>query len=559
MITAEQFARCAADPATFRAELIVDVDGAARRFGDVMDPWQRDDFAALDPALQRCNGRKPAEAEAEGEPVKMRAYLERGRGHSKTTDLAVTGCWALAFANRPLKGFAFAADQDQADLLRQAMETLIRLNPWLGAILEVQRDAVINKAEGHPGDGSRLEIWTSDVASSYGILPDLIIADELCHWQGDGSLWHSIISSAAKRSNCLLVVISNAGFADSWQWTVREAARTDPAWIFSRLDGPQASWLTEARLAEQRRMLPPVAYLRLWENQWSSGGGDALTPADIAAAFSHCLGPMDRSQVIDIRTVTKQWLFVAGLDLGLTRDSSAVVVLAVPAGGGSGQIRLAQHRRWAPVPGKKVDLMEVERAILEFDREFGGLENVAFDPWQAELMAQRLEADSGRRRRNQQRRFNSQPWMREVPPTAANLRAQATLIIESFQDRRLTLYPCEPLRCDLLKLRVEERSYGIRLTSPRDGDGHGDLFSAFSLALLVAHEFAGKKPVVAGAVGAGDGRTPFERAWDRFERRAEAEERERERLAAGHAFHNEEGYIEIMKAAGGRSRLRRLR
>ncbi len=54
------------------------------------------------------------------------------------------------------------------------------------------------------------------------------------------------------------------------------------------------------------------------------------------------------------------------------------------------------------------------------------------------------------------------------------------------------------MRRDLLKLRCEEKSYGIRLTSPRDGEGHGDTFSAFSLALLVGHELAGRKPTIAG-------------------------------------------------------------
>ena len=39
--------------------------------------------------------------------------------------------------------------------------------------------------------------------------------------------------------------------------------------------------MSPARLAEQRRMLPPAAYLRLWENVWSSGLGDALSPEDI--------------------------------------------------------------------------------------------------------------------------------------------------------------------------------------------------------------------------------------------------------------------------------------
>ena len=80
------------------------------------------------------------------------------------------------------------------------------------------------------------------------------------------------------------------------------------------------------------------------------------------------------------------------------------------------------------------------------------------------------------------------------------LEAQATLIIESFTDCRLQLYNFGPLRSDLNKLRAEEKSYGIRLTSPKDGDGHGDTFSAFGLALLVAHEVAGKRPIVAGAV-----------------------------------------------------------
>lgn len=256
MIPQTLYAKYAADPAAFRADLIVDVDGVARRFADVMDPWQRDDFAALDGALKRCAGQS-------AKPALMRANRERGRGHSKTTDLAIICAWALVFAKRPLKGYAYAADKDQARLLRDALLTLVRLNPWLGSILTVESQRVVNTAKGHPGEGGTLSIEASDVGSSYGILPDLIIADELTHWTGDGVLWHSLISSAAMRSNCLLVVISNAGFADTWQWSVREMARTDPAWHFSRLDGPKASWLTAERLEEQRRMLPAVAYARL--------------------------------------------------------------------------------------------------------------------------------------------------------------------------------------------------------------------------------------------------------------------------------------------------------
>ena len=516
MISQKQFAKYAQDPAAFRADLTVDVDGTARRFGDVQDDWQTADFAALDPALKRCNGRST-------EPARMRAYLERPRGHSKTTDLAVTCCWALAFATRPLRGYCYAADKDQARLLKDAVHTVVRLNPWLGEILSVESHRIVNKAAKHPGEGGTLTIEASDVGSSYGILPDLIIADEVTHWQGDGGLWHSLISSAAKRSNCLLVCISNAGFADSWQWSVREAARTDESWIFSRLDGPQASWMTPDRLAEQRCMLPAVAYARLWENVWSSGGGDALTPADIEAAFRNDLLPMTGREA--------GYLFVAGVDLGLTRDCSAVVVLGVPADGQPGRIRLANTKLWRPTLGKKVSLSDVECHILEMDEKYR-LEFVAFDPWQAEMLSQRLEADTRHRRRNQQRVHHSQPWMREIPPTAQNLREQATLVIESFTDRRFAFYAQDNLRRDLLKLRVEERSYGYRLTSPRDETGHGDTFSAFALALLVGHEVAGKKPITVGALGFNDNLSPYQRALQRFQQRADEFVREQQEYAA---------------------------
>jgi hypothetical protein len=54
-----------------------------------------------------------------------------------------------------------------------------------------------------------------------------------------------------------------------------------------------------------------------------------------------------------------------------------------------------------------------------------------------------------------------------------------------------------------LKLRVEERpGGGFRLTSPHDSSGHGDSFSAFALSLLLANEYAVKRPIVAGVIGA---------------------------------------------------------
>ncbi len=472
MTAKNRFREYAADPCKFRNDLLVDVDGQVKQFGAVQDEWQKADFASMDAALLNCTGQRVC-ADA-----RMRAFLERPRGHSKTTDLGVTCCYAMAFATRSLRGYAYAADRDQSSLLKDAIHRLLRLNPWLGDILEVQRDCVVNKARSHPGEGSVLAIATSDVGSSYGILPDFIIADELCHWQeGSGeALWHSLISSAAKRSNCFFAVITNAGFVDTWQWKTREAIRGDEAWYFSRLNGPQASWMTPTRLAEQRRLLPPVAFARLWENQWSSGGGDALSEADIKAAFKEKLFPMNGNEA--------DYSFIAGVDLGLTRDCSAIVVLGVQ-NSGHRRIRLARTKLWRPAAGRKIELSEVELTLRDMHKQFN-FESIAYDPWQAEHLSQRL-------------RHDSLPML-ELTQSGKNLQAIAARLIEAFTDRRLDLFDEANLKRDLLKLRVEERSYGYRLVSPRDEYGHGDLASAFGMALLTAHELAGQVQLIASVI-----------------------------------------------------------
>jgi hypothetical protein len=238
------------DPAAFRNALLIDADAGPVAFGKALDPWQREDFAAIDPALRRVVGQDVVEA-------KSRAYLERPRGHSKTTDIAVAVCWLLFASRRKLNGVACAADKDQAALIRDACDTLVRQNPWLAQIIEVQGTKIVNRHT-----GSTLTILSSDAASSYGVLIDFAIVDELTHWLRD-DLWNSIFSAAAKRRYCLLLVISNAGFRESWQWELREAIRTDPAWVFRRLDGPVASWITPERLAEQRRLLPAKVFAPL--------------------------------------------------------------------------------------------------------------------------------------------------------------------------------------------------------------------------------------------------------------------------------------------------------
>ena len=218
------------DPSEFRKALIIDADGNVRKFGDCLDEWQRVDFSALDSGWKRAAGQHASEGPS-------RAYLERPRGASKTTDLAVMATWILFASRRTVVGIAAAADKDQAKLLRDAIAKLVRMNQWLQGILDVQAYAVINKHT-----ESKLEILSSDAASAYGLTPDFAIIDELTHWR-DNELWISLFSSIAKCSDAMLVVISNAGYgSDSWQWRVKESARLSNSW-YSRLEKP-ASWIS---------------------------------------------------------------------------------------------------------------------------------------------------------------------------------------------------------------------------------------------------------------------------------------------------------------------------
>jgi hypothetical protein len=494
------------NPAAFRAALLIDTDAGPRPLGECMagNDWQDADFKALDSGWQR------AVIGSKHQATHQRGWFERGRGHSKSLDLGIMAAWALFASRRRLSGIGAAGDQDQARLLRDAIGRLLYANPWLGTLLECQAYRVVNKRT-----ESTLEIIASDAATSYGLTPDFIIADELTHWQ-KRDLWDSLLSSAAKRSTCMLVVITNAGLMDDWQWKTREAVRTDSGWYFSRLDGPVASWITADRLQEQERLLPGIAYRRLWLNEWTTGGGDALTAEDIAAAFNSALRPLTEGE--------PGWDYVGGLDLGVSRDASAVCVLGVRRDHSAhGSIRLARTQVWRPARGSKVDLQAVEDAVGEMHVRFN-LQACNFDPWQAQHMASRLQSSGISVNRDQLARVGRR-WVQsarvpmvEVPQSGQHLQRMATVLIEAFNDRRVQLFEEADLRRDLTRLRIEERSYGFRLVAPRDEFGHGDLGTAFGLAMLAASELAARRKIVAGVVS---DTKPGESSWQRAMRQHE--------------------------------------
>jgi hypothetical protein len=440
----------ASDPRIFRDRLIIDAGGAPRSLGASMDPWQKADFEALDGGWLRCMGH-----EVEG--GFSRAWLERCRGSSKTSDLAASIVFALWFAPRAVRGVACAADRDQAGLLTNAIKKLIDLNPWLGAALEVGQWKATNKKT-----GSELSILASDVASSYGLLLDFCLADELTIWPpGSGEdFFGSMLSAIAKRPHALLVVIGNAGFQESWQAKLRAKVQQDEKWYFHAVDKP-ASWIRPEHLDEQRRLLPGPVFSRLWENEWSGGAGDALQETDIAASVREA-GPLERPE--------EGWCYFGGLDLSISRHNSAAVIVGRSR---EGFVKLAAVRLWTPGKTSQIDLGLVRDTALALSSQFGGV-LWGYDQWQAALLAQDLaKADI---------------FMVPVAFSGRPSQEMASELIELFASRRIRLFDEPRLLADLRRLRIVETAGGWKLHAPASSAGHADLAFALAMAVYTARQ-----------------------------------------------------------------------
>jgi phage terminase large subunit-like protein len=259
-------------------------------------------------------------------------------------------------------------------------------------------------------------------------------------------------------------VCTNPGFENTWQATWRQLAIDSSRLSFHTLAEP-SPWLSPEEIEEAQRRNSRARFHRLFWGQWISSSGDALDVDDIQAAV--VANPSE-----NFFKVERDEVAIAGLDLGNKHDHSALVVLV-----GSYktlQLRLAYARSWKPDASTgKVDFIGVESETLRVKQQFG-IRTVAYDPFQAALLAQRLEAQRVR--------------MHEMTFSGANLTKMASTLLEVFRSRRLQLFDHKPLIVDLGRLSIEEKSYGFRLSATRTKDGHADLATALAIALPVAIE-----------------------------------------------------------------------
>lgn len=443
----------------FASGLQMPTSTGTREFSECMAPFQREFFAAVAPSLIAVReGRKPQ---------CRRFWVERTKGASKDSDLAICLLWLLAFPKRPITVQVGAGDRGQAAIIRKRMEEILFCNEWLQSRVEIRMNRVVS----FPGHLVEVEIMASDAKTAHGGAPNVTVLNELTHVQR-WEFMQTMMSNASKVPWGLTLIVTNAGTkgtkAEVWR---KNAIKNKDKWRCLFWDKP-APWIDQNDVEDEKQRMPSLSeFNRLWFGRWSSGKGDALSEEDITRCLSVHSGPMEKPE--------PGWICVAGLDLGVSHDHSGLVVLGTnPA---EQRIRILTFRSWKPDivadgGSKEVDLVAVEQACFDVFRRYGivwfGYDPAAGGSYMAQILRRK------------------QVPMREMTfSSQTNLSLMATSLVQAMKDRKLDGYDDAEgtLRRDLgkfsIKSRVAGREWGYKLDAVSDETGHADVGTALVICL----------------------------------------------------------------------------
>lgn len=433
----------------------VATEGGSRCFENVMATFQRDVFTQMKPSIRQLRDGLM--------PFWRRWWIERTKKASKDADLALMVIWLVAFATRPFYGQIGAANKEQASIVKKRIEHLLFWNKWLNEYMEVVQWKIKSRAKMEDGRTPLCEfdIMSSDIAGAHGGTPDLLIVNELSHvtkWE----FAENLMDNADGVPQGMIVIATNAGFKGTKAEVWRNNAIKSPMWAVHVLDRP-APWHDKKTVEDARARTTLSRWKRLWQGVWVSGKGDALSEEAIERLF-RMLGPKEGPEE-GIR-------YIAGLDLGITHDHSALVILGVNILQRS--VFTALWKKWVPrnTTGK-VALPEVMAEVKRLAKLFR-VECVWYDPTEARLMAQLL----GEQVKMEEMSF-SKP---------GNLNLMAECLIQASESASLVCYDDEEgtLRRDFGKFDIVEKPYGYKLEAVRDEFGHADVGTALVIALPAA-------------------------------------------------------------------------
>jgi phage terminase large subunit-like protein len=302
---------------------------------------------------------------------------------------------------------------------------------------------------------------SSDWGSMAGVNPGMVVWDELWAFntEEDERLWQELAPSPARRDS-VTVVVTYAGFENESTllhdlylkgvgkeehlkgkgakfWADLPVYTNGPMFVYWD-HTPRMSWHSKKWLQDERMRTSPAAWLRQYENRWTSPISAFIAPEQYDACENPGLAPLTPHPERELRV---------GVDLGWKHDNAAVV--AVWRDPATGHPRLARYQIWRPPDGGILNIEQtVEAFILELHRGYR-IRGVWYDPAQMVRSAQTL-ADKGIK-------------MIELPQTEANMTAATSALYWAFVRQTLELYPAPDLREHVLTAVTAESARGVRL------------------------------------------------------------------------------------------------
>ena len=363
------------DPAAFRAALLIDTDAGPRPLGECMDPGRTGTSPPSTPVGSVPWSAPPSRpsisvvgwSEAVGR-ARRATWPSWRRGHCSP---AVSTPVGHRGSRRPGPSPPVARRHGQAGLL----QPVARLASWRS-----RTTASSTPARRAPWRSSR-----RDAPTSYGLTPDFVIADEVVHWQ-KRDLWDSLISSSAKRSTCMFVIITNAGLqrrlgmAGTRGGAATIHRGTSPAWTARR-----HRWISPNALPEQERLLPRHRLPSVVAERVDHGRGRCPEQGGHRRGVRSATC-VPRPKPSPAMSTSAGWTWASAATPRPSPSSASIAGRTTTAASG-----WRPREYGCPARARRSTSKKSRTALIDFNARFN-LKSLSFDPWQATHMAQRLGA-----------------------------------------------------------------------------------------------------------------------------------------------------------------------
>jgi len=327
--------------------------------------------------------------------------------------------------------------------------------------------------------GSTITAIASDYAGAAGSNACLSGFDELWAYNTERAhrLWDELVPPPTRKIACRLTT-TYAGFEGESELLeslyrrglqgeeIEPDLYAQPGMLMYWTHEFTAPWQTEEWREQMRAQHRPNAYLRQIENRWVSTESTFVE----MEWWDACCDPAATPVLADRRLPI--WI---GIDASTKHDTTAVV--AATYDHGEEKVRLVTHHIFHPSPDDPLDFTDtVERTVLDLAERFR-VQEVRFDPWQMQAVAQRL---TGHR-----------IPMVEFNQTVGNITLASTNLYDLIKGKNLIAYPDDEIRLAVQRSVAIESSRGWRITKEK-ASHKIDVVVALGMAALGAVGAAGK-------------------------------------------------------------------